>query len=243
MAEHFDIYQSGAGFRAVTNEVRRRILDLLVERERQLPELVELTGKAKPTLSSVHMRALIEDGLVEEVPHPHDARKKIYRIAARKIGSWNGPDAEPPRRLRELSRGTSGLRVGRALAAMTVPEAEGATTLVHAQARALGEETADTLASGTLRDVLAAVASFWEREHLAIVPKIDLDGPLIEIALDEGFARERDEPLVAKALAGFLEGVLSAKGVYEGHAEPTAAAGDRRYELRLAPASAPDRSS
>src|SRR5581483_3743852 len=87
----FDIYQTESGYTAVTNDVRRQILNALAKKDRQLPELVKITRKAKPTLSSVHMKELLQQRLVEELAHPTDKRKKIYRLRARRIGSSNLP--------------------------------------------------------------------------------------------------------------------------------------------------------
>src|ERR1051326_7520549 len=90
----FDIYQTDAGYAAVTNPVQRQIPDALRKGERQLPDLVKLTGRSKPTLSSLHMKELLARELIEERGHPTDSRRKVYRLRAAKIGSSDIPVAQ-----------------------------------------------------------------------------------------------------------------------------------------------------
>lgn len=98
----FDLYRTDDGYAVVANDVRRRILHALAEEELGLPEIVEVTDRSKPTLSAVHLRALVEDGLVEVVPHPTDGRRKIYVLAARRLASTEGVGAQVLDRLEPL---------------------------------------------------------------------------------------------------------------------------------------------
>lgn len=91
MAESFTIYGTPKGYVAVTNPVRQRILKRLEAGERTLTELVKLTGKAKSTLSAVHLRDLLHNGLVEERAHADDSRVKVYKLSGRRIGSSSVP--------------------------------------------------------------------------------------------------------------------------------------------------------
>ncbi|HEU5084172.1 MAG TPA: metalloregulator ArsR/SmtB family transcription factor [Acidimicrobiales bacterium] len=61
---------------AVTEPGRRRILDLLRDRERLVGELVDELGLAQPTVSK-HLRVLRDAGLVEARP---DAQRRWYRV-------------------------------------------------------------------------------------------------------------------------------------------------------------------
>src|SRR5437763_14553384 len=90
-AHEFDIYQTPAGYAAVTNPVRRQILSALAEKDLDLPALMKVTGRSKPTLSNLHVRELLHQKLVEERPHPRDSRRKLYRLIGRKIGSSDVP--------------------------------------------------------------------------------------------------------------------------------------------------------
>ena len=48
-------------------------------------EIVELTGKAKPTVSQ-HLRELVDEGLIRSTKDPGDARRKIFCINAEFLG-------------------------------------------------------------------------------------------------------------------------------------------------------------
>ena len=64
---------------ALADPYRRQVVDLLSERPRRAGELAEATQLAFPTMSR-HLRALRESGLVEQDPHEHDSRVRIYRL-------------------------------------------------------------------------------------------------------------------------------------------------------------------
>ena len=61
---------------AVTEPGRRRILDMLRDRERLVGELVDELGLAQPTVSK-HLRVLRDVGLVEVRP---EAQRRWYRL-------------------------------------------------------------------------------------------------------------------------------------------------------------------
>jgi DNA-binding transcriptional ArsR family regulator len=69
---------------------RRRILDLLRERERPVGELVDHLALAQPTVSK-HLKLLREAGLVEVRT---DAQRRLYRLRPQpllEIDAWLAP--------------------------------------------------------------------------------------------------------------------------------------------------------
>jgi len=69
---------------------RRRILDLLRERERSVNELVADLGLSQPGVSK-HLRVLREAGLVEV---RRDAQRRLYRVRTEpleEIDAWLAP--------------------------------------------------------------------------------------------------------------------------------------------------------
>jgi DNA-binding transcriptional ArsR family regulator len=69
---------------------RRQILDLLLEAERPVGELVEVTALSQPAISK-HLRVLREAGLVAV---RHEAQRRIYRVRAeplRALDEWLEP--------------------------------------------------------------------------------------------------------------------------------------------------------
>jgi DNA-binding transcriptional ArsR family regulator len=231
---NFDIYEVDGAYLAVTNEVRRRILDALAEEDKQLPDLVELTGKAKATLSSIHLKELVEQGLVEGRPHPDDSRKKLFRLTATKIGSSNVPLEELREAVKEyVSVAPQAARFPLPVtfdALAAAPEDVDAGGL-SAQARRLGLLVGGVLEGPGDRDRLLAFADLVEQEDLAEPVRLDLDNG-DALVLERGEAAPREAPIerVAALVAGFLEGILEADGAETASVRVDAAQGD---EFRL----------
>jgi DNA-binding transcriptional ArsR family regulator len=77
-------------FEIVADRSRRRILDLLRERERVVGELVEATGLSQPGVSK-HLRVLREAGLVDVRA---DGQRRVYRLRPgplAEIEEWLAP--------------------------------------------------------------------------------------------------------------------------------------------------------
>ena len=207
----FDIYQTHAGYVAVTNEVRRRILDALKDGDLDLPALVKVTKKAKPTLSNLHVKELLAQGLVEELPHGTDARRKLYRLRARRIGSSDVPLDQLRSAVKHyvgLSPLAYALPFPAVLAALTVegvPE-----SALRRQAREIGARASALFTAADANDALTAVAAFLDREHIAKAKRLDFDAGEVELALEEVCPEGRDEA-TAIVLAGIVEGILRAR--------------------------------
>ena len=79
-----------ATFAAVAEGSRRRILDLLVERERPVGDLVRILSLSQPAVSK-HLKVLRDAGLVESRT---DAQRRIYRVRPeplREVDEWLAP--------------------------------------------------------------------------------------------------------------------------------------------------------
>ena len=79
-----------ATFSVLAEPNRRRILDLLRERERTVNELVEHLDLSQPTVSK-HLKVLREANLVEV---RQDAQRRWYRLQAKpliEIEAWLAP--------------------------------------------------------------------------------------------------------------------------------------------------------
>lgn len=213
-AGEFDVYQTAAGYVAVTNPVRRQILAALVEEPRDLPHLMDVTGKSKPTLSNVHMRELLSQGVIEEMPHPTDARRKLFRLVARRIGSSSVPIEDlrgAVKRYVGLSPFAFALGLRDALAVLASGDASAAT--LQRQGHALGLRAASAFPqAATPRDVLSAIAAFWEREKVARPTRLDFEKLEIEITFEvEATPAWGEAAAATPVLAGMLAGVLSAR--------------------------------
>ena len=236
----FDIYQTESGYTAVTNEVRRTILNALAKKDRQLPELVKITKKAKPTLSSVHMKELLAQKLVEEIHHPTDKRKKIYRLKARRIGSSNLPVEQLRSAVKQyasLAPNASRLPISVAVESIADAPADADPAVLRRQARRLGVLSAGLFPQGTPRELVTGLAAFLEREGLARPLRLDLEALALEMELQAGLAPEAGDARLAAILAAFVEGAVAGKGL-EGPAR-VSMTGARRFSLGLQAAPAP----
>lgn len=213
---NFDIYEAGDTYMAVTNEVRREILAALEEGDRQLPELVELTERSKSTLSSIHVRELVDQDLVEERPHPQDSRKKMYRLAGRKIGSSNVPLDQLREAVKEyVSVAPEAARFPLSVtidALAAAPEETGDDTL-WAQSQRLGILVGQLLDTGDGRELLIEIADVLEQEGLAEPVRLDMEGRnTLVLRRGDSAPRERSIGRVAALVGGFVEGILSGDG-------------------------------
>jgi len=210
----FDIYQTDAGYAAVTNPVQRQILDALRGGERQLPDLVKLTGRSKPTLSSLHMKELLARELIEERGHPTDSRRKVYRLRAAKIGSSDIPVAQLRDAVQHyVSLGplSGRLPLRAAFEALCAAPAGTDPKAVWAQAHRLGALAAGALKVANVRDLWMRMAPFLEAEDVAHPQRVDLEAGVLELRL--GDALGKAPALAAPALGGFLDGVAAGKGL------------------------------
>lgn len=228
----FDIYQTESGYVAVTNAVRRQILSALAKKDRMLPDLVKLTKKAKPTLSSVHMRELLAAKLVEELAHPTDKRKKIYRLKGRRIGTSSLPVGELRNAVKQYAGG-AGARgvVSIALDAIAAAPASTPDATLRAQARRLGAIHAAQAPVGSAREAVSAVAGFLEREAVARPLRLDLEDASLDLELERAGEGEPDERRLALLVAALVDGLLGASGD-EARAKVASLHG-RRFTLHL----------
>jgi hypothetical protein len=227
----FDIYQTDAGYAAVTNPVQRQILDALRAGDLQLPDLMKITGRSKPTLSSLHMKELLARELIAEHGHPTDSRRKVYRLKAGKIGSSDIPVAQ----LREAVQHYVSLSpLAARLPLKSIIEALGAAPAgtdpkaVWAQAHRLGVLAAASLKVASVRDLWMRLSGFLEAEEVAQPLRIDLERGILE--LRNGPALKGSAALAPAILSGFMEGVASGKGLTLPRLKATAIAGGVRLQ-------------
>lgn len=224
----FDIYQTDeGGYVAVTNDVRRAILAALAKKDRQLPELVKLTKKAKPTLSSVHMRELLETKLVEEIAHPTDKRKKIYRLKARRIGTSNLPVEQLRNAVRSYASAAAPMRaLALAIESIAAAPANASDALLRAQAHRLGQLASAQLQAASPRELVTNLAGLLEREGIARPLRLDLESLSIEMEIEKQM--EADAERCALLVAAMTEGMLAGEAKIK-----CTSTGARRFSMTL----------
>ena len=79
-----------AGLEAIAHPGRRKMLELVMDRELQAGELAELTGMTQPAASQ-HLRVLRDAGFVEATV---DAQRRLYRLRPeplQEVDAWLEP--------------------------------------------------------------------------------------------------------------------------------------------------------
>jgi len=84
-----ELFSTSEGIYAINSPVRVKILSMLRKGELNFDQLVELSGKAKSTVS-VHLRRMADEGIVGSKTDPLDARKKIFFIKSEYLGKLSG---------------------------------------------------------------------------------------------------------------------------------------------------------
>lgn len=83
--EQIELFSTSKGLYVIDSPVRIKILSLLREKNRKFDELVDLSGKAKSTISE-HLKKLKDEGIISSRVDPEDARKKIFYIKSEYLG-------------------------------------------------------------------------------------------------------------------------------------------------------------
>lgn len=83
--DQIELFSTSKGLYVIDSPIRIKILSLLRKKERKFDEIVELSGKAKSTISE-HLKKLFEEGIIDSRPDPEDARKKIFSIKSDYLG-------------------------------------------------------------------------------------------------------------------------------------------------------------
>lgn len=208
-APAFDIYQTSNGYVAVTNATRRHILLELRKGDLDLPTLVRLTGKSKPTLSSIHVRELLGDALIEEYPHPSDARRKYYRLVARRIGMSDVPIDELRGAVRKYSAAGASEPSLPLNATLDIVTSEGTPReIIERNSRRVGHESAVNFVARNIHEALPGIARVLDQAGIARPQRLDFDTN--EVELEPLPKAPKNVRALADTIAGFFEGMIRA---------------------------------
>ena len=78
------IYSTSKGIKIVDSPIKIQILDVLDNKTSET-DIVSIIGKSKSTVS-VHLRSLIDEGVINYKAHPLDRRSKLFYVVAEYIG-------------------------------------------------------------------------------------------------------------------------------------------------------------
>lgn len=212
-------FRTSQGLRIVDSPTRGRILGMLGDGELPFEEIVERTGRAKSTVS-VHLRELVADGVLGSRNDPADGRRKYFFVQAELLGRLSEADRlegdigriladydpaspDPAAFYRAVLRS---IRVALLGGGITIDP------LLYAAGQGLGSGLGRAFVGLSTRDLLAALAGFWEQHALGRLEVASTD-PL-EIVVYDCFECV-DLPYLGRPACAFDRGLLTA--VFETH--------------------------
>lgn len=207
------LFATSKGIQAVDSPVKAKILSMLREGELNFDQIVELSGKAKSTVS-VHLKKLVNDGIIDSKPDPKDSRKKIFFISSEYLGDLSqeklGNDIEDYVSNYVMSNGDpfeffrlmfKTIRVG------LVKQGINIDPILHEAGINVGNALYERVYDADMDKFLENIAQFWETHYLGSVEVKNLE-PLV-INVSECYEC-RHLPYLGKPACAFDAGILKA---------------------------------
>jgi predicted hydrocarbon binding protein/DNA-binding HxlR family transcriptional regulator len=209
----YKIFSSDSKVDVVKGQVKVKILDSLCYKNMSFNEIVELTGKAKPTVSQ-HLSELVEDGLIRSTKDPNDARRKIFCINAEFLGDLSR-DKESKFDIDDYFSKLPHLKdpfefyrlILRSLRAEFWNEGINIDPILRNAGKRVGDVFYEELKDDDLKQLLENISNFWESKQLGQVEVKSLD-PLIICVYD--CFECKDLPKIGEPACSFDSGVLDA---------------------------------
>jgi hypothetical protein len=207
----YKIFSSHNKLDVVKGQVKVKILDSLCYNNMSFNEIVELTGKAKPTVSQ-HLRELVDEGLIKSTKDPNDARRKIFCINAEFLGELSR-DKESKFDIDEYFTKLPQLKdpfefyrlILRSLRAEFWNEGINIDPILHNAGKRVGDVFYEELKSNDLETLLKNISKFWENKQLGQIEVTKLD-PLTICVYD--CFECKDLPEIGEPACSFDSGVL-----------------------------------
>ncbi len=207
----YKIFSSDTKVDVVKSPVKVKILESLCYNNLSFNEIVEITGKAKPTVSQ-HLRELVEEGLLRSFKDPLDARRKIFCINAEFLGEvaskkeYQFDIDDYFSKLPQLNDPFEFYRlILRSLRAEFWNEGINIDPILRNAGKRVGEVFYEQIKDDDLDILLANIIQFWDDKELGLVKILNLD-PLT-IAVYDCFEC-KDLPEIGKPVCSFDSGIL-----------------------------------
>jgi uncharacterized protein len=208
------LFSTEGGVRTVDGQVQMRILAMLGREDLSFDQIVARSGRVKSTVS-VHLKGLVEEGVLRVRADPDDRRKKIFSLASRHLGDlsssdllrselgtylkgYAGVDAPPPDFFRLLFQ---------TLRVTLLADGINIDPLLFSTGLHVGEAVAPSVAGPDLKTLLENLARFWEKHRLGRVEVVALD-PVTLFVYD--CFECGDLPNIGRPACAFDAGLLSA---------------------------------
>jgi predicted hydrocarbon binding protein len=208
------LFATSKGIRTIDSPVKAKILSMLRKGELSFDQIVASSGKAKSTVS-VHLKKLVDEGIIGSKPDPHDARKKIFFINSEYIGELSrekelGNNLEDYVSSYVLSDGDPFeffRLMFKTIRVALINQGVNIDPILHESGIKVGEALYERVADPKMSKFLENIAQFWETHYLGNVEVKNLE-PLI-INVSECYEC-RHLPYLGRPACAFDAGILKA---------------------------------
>ena len=208
-----ELFASPSGARAVDGKVRMAILSMLRQNEMSFDDIVSSSGKAKSTIS-VHLKHLVEEGIIGSREDPDDARKKTFHIRSGHLGGFS-------RRLKadkdmEEYISNNALNSGdpfkffklmfRTFRTSLLTEGIDIDPLLHDAGMKVGQSLSRKIEDRTITGLLDNLVLFWKEQGMGRI-EVERVEPLA-IRIYDCFECQ-DLPIIGRPACAFDSGILT----------------------------------
>jgi hypothetical protein len=186
--QQIELFATSKGVYAIDSPVRVRILSMLRKNELSFDQIVTLSGKAKSTVS-VHLKKLVDEGIIDSKPDPEDARKKIFFINSEYLGelshekrledsietyvtNYISSDGDPFEFFRLMFKT---IRVALMAQGINIDP------ILYEAGLKVGDALYDKVADPEINNFLQNIADFWETHYLGRVEVKSIDPLIINV--------------------------------------------------------------
>ncbi len=217
--KQIELFATSKGVYAIDSPVRIKILSMLRKNELSFDRIVALSGKAKSTVS-VHLKKLVDEGIIDSKPNPDDARKKIFFINSEYLGelshekrleddiegyvaSYISSDGDPFEFFRLMFKT---IRVALMSQGINIDP------ILHEAGLKVGDALYERVKDPDINRFLQNIAEFWETHYLGHVEVKSIDPLIINV---HDCYECRDLPVTGNPACAFDAGVL--KSLFSTH--------------------------
>ena len=212
-SQSYKIFSSKKHVDVVKGQVKVKILDALCKKNMSFNEIVELTCKAKPTVSQ-HLSELVTNGLIVSIKDPNDKRRKIFSINAEFLGELSS-DNEAKFDIDEYFSNISNFSdpfdfyrlILRAVRTEFWNDGINIDPILHKAGVRVGNVFYNELECEDLESFLGNIKKFWEEKHLGRV-EVKTLYPVVICVYD--CFECKDLPEIGEPACSFDSGLLDA---------------------------------
>jgi predicted hydrocarbon binding protein len=214
-----ELFSTSEGIYAINSPVRVKILSVLRKGELSFDQIVELTGKAKSTVS-VHLKRMTDEGIIDSRIDPKDARKKIFFIKSEYLGKLSGKKVVTENIEKYVSSYIDSegdpyefyRLIFHTIRVSLIGQGIDIDPILYEAGVKVGETLYEKVKDPDINKLAENIAMFWESHNLGEVEVVGLEPLTINVS--ECFECKNLPPL-GKPACAFDSGIL--KAVFSAH--------------------------